>query len=842
MARRNKAIASSEPPSSPSSPQNPRRSTRQESHGVTDNEGKADAQRVTRGQRAASADTDDNKPARRARGARGKPVADLAPVIEQTENDNVDPVLLGIDKENGVVQGEEEDGPTRQLREMSSTSAVTAQTSHSAQELAELDHELMLERIVQLDDTAQNVLDLIGSYDTTRGQTETLLEDIQDPKSKFSRNFQLKAGTFDLEKGTFGTGRFLNLSIFLRGLLDIKDAADIGDGPWRLDNVFYKANLAAMTITLIVAFSEVTSIPGIIDLLERDFQTLFFSEALDGHRGNRLGLGPTFYRSECLELAVEIRTQFLITLLGRYHTKSNFEPDALISQVFYDEDEALLKGWECRGLSTADLSDEDREFVLKRIHEIRAVLGLENDDTNVVINLEAVKEKYTILNFISMVLGWTQLRTGELKQFMTAQGGLKRVQRHLVEKINARTSQETESAKSGLPVNLEFEQSDISETAAQAVTQARLAAQNGTRRQYDSPSSIQHIKQRFNLLGQSGVPAQVRNAAPQIAPQANMIGPSTMPSRPRSSSRRTQKSAEGIPSTAPAKAGRASSLQPMVPVALRAEDDDNENGLIARDSTPRSDLVEIHQIYRASRAEQNKENVPERSQYMSRIQRSLLDQQAGATKIAFETQEDAGLGGLTAADDYMPDPSGDEGYQNDQREGFATSTPRPQKRRNAQATPNAEGSRKRGRVSSKFPRPPRNPPPATEEDFVSQPGTDMPQTQIDLYKQVNEKSKSMAASQPKPRNKKKFWTDEETYALIEYIETIGFSCAAIKDTDRKGPKILEDRDVVSLKDKARNMKVDYLRAGHQLPKHFEDIPLSKVLIERLRSAGVDTLE
>lgn len=55
------------------------------------------------------------------------------------------------------------------------------------------------------------------------------------------------------------------------------------------------------------------------------------------------------------------------------------------------------------------------------------------------------------------------------------------------------------------------------------------------------------------------------------------------------------------------------------------------------------------------------------------------------------------------------------------------------------------------------------------------------------------------------------WTEDETLTLIEYIMEHGTSWALIKKLDEDDNDILEGRDQIALKDKARNIKTDYLK-------------------------------
>ena len=79
------------------------------------------------------------------------------------------------------------------------------------------------------------------------------------------------------------------------------------------------------------------------------------------------------------------------------------------------------------------------------------------------------------------------------------------------------------------------------------------------------------------------------------------------------------------------------------------------------------------------------------------------------------------------------------------------------------------------------------------------------------YKLVNHAAKeSLVRNLPKQPQVRRPWSNEEVQALMEYMDEYGCSWAAIKAADSEN-QILERRSQVDLKDKARNMKYDYLR-------------------------------
>ena len=79
------------------------------------------------------------------------------------------------------------------------------------------------------------------------------------------------------------------------------------------------------------------------------------------------------------------------------------------------------------------------------------------------------------------------------------------------------------------------------------------------------------------------------------------------------------------------------------------------------------------------------------------------------------------------------------------------------------------------------------------------------------YVRVNRSAKQIMAVATKPPQRRSAWTGAETDMLYYLITVHGTSWKLLKEEDRAQSSLLEARDQVALKDKARNMKMDYLK-------------------------------
>lgn len=136
-------------------------------------------------------------------------------------------------------------------------------------------------------------------------------------------------------------------------------------------------------------------------------------------------------------------------------------------------------------------------------------------------------------------------------------------------------------------------------------------------------------------------------------------------------------------------------------------------------------------------------------------------------------------------------------------------------------------------------------------------GSIPPESSLEAYKQARRDNQGMRrdaallagintanSSRPiKPRQIRVGWSDSEIRRLMELMAE--FAAAGVhcnwsgmrkSDADMDEP-LLQDRDQVALKDKARNMKFDFLAALAPLPAGFEHVTLKKTDIQKLQARG-----
>ena len=216
------------------------------------------------------------------------------------------------------------------------------------------------------------------------------------------------------------------------------------------------------------------------------------------------------------------------------------------------------------------------------------------------------------------------------------------------------------------------------------------------------------------------------------------------------------------------------------------------------------------ELERKNAADANKENDPTLAIRPGQ-KRSLFDRHEDAEQLQFDSQPytHTDTSSYSNGDvEQSSNVSENGGFEEDTRTPPPASRTSRQKRAATRTEP--ASSPKRVRIlqpeSSATRTPPRSILPWTT-----------PQSSSQIYQKVNRYAKGLTGrtAAAKPAQTRRAWSQDETDCLIESIETCGTSWALIKQEDNgsngNGPKRLTSRDQVALKDKARNMKFDYLK-------------------------------
>lgn len=286
---------------------------------------------------------------------------------------------------------------------------------------------------------------------------------------------------------------------------------------------------------------------------------------------------------------------------------------------------------------------------------------------------------------------------------------------------------------------------------------------------------------------------QNRESTPEIQVTAT-AGPSTRALEPQ---RDVVES--NVPSTAPdqildereAQAQRDDDWQPQ----------DTDEGPLPPESERelRQVVSQVNAVRAQRQAESNKENI----EFPVDQKRRFIDPQPNAQKVIFDESQ-----GIDS--NHQPsqaeDPSSDEGFQSNRMAANivqqrnlkpALKRPSPHRAKSQRSPPKKARIQEISRQSGRE---------AVGERLNDEPS---PSPLLDEYMAANSAARERKAFESKPPQTRSPWSEEETETLLALIEEHGTSWALLLKEDSEGT--LSSRGQVALKDKARNMKMDYLK-------------------------------
>ncbi|MCJ1437246.1 hypothetical protein MMC27_006632 [Xylographa pallens] len=827
--------------------QQSKRTTRSQSRDISDSE--PPGLTIRRATRGASTESNGGRDGRKKQiGGRAKPQQDLSVVIETigTTGSDAEDEILGV-VEVSSTAGSRRAGVDRSPGSLSAISGTTARTSHSAQELADLDAAQMVDALPDLADASDKILNLLLPEELSDESMEATIKSLQDPTSGLTKKLARLAGSLEPTKKVYGNEPYINVSIAVRGTLAVRRSRQVGFGPWRPDTIFHKANVAQLMASLFSLSAQ--SIPPWVEKMERDFPAPFLSH-LSKSQQQFEPPGVSYLLEETLEAAFNIRMQLFISLLRQHYREDNFDPDVLLGGVFYASPNSI-KGWDTDGLRSKELTGRHRKMIARRLDAIQEVFNEQE-----VLNVESLTSEYPWSKCVSHLMTWAGLRKEEVEAQLVMVGGIERVRSALTAERTRRANLPIDDAGTGgrddspLNVQLDFQPSDPSHHPSDRPEQPHSAVKQSAKRTskinpgFDRPSAIDLVKRKLTAskTWQSNKSPQKEKL--QSNKNIQQISATAGPWNPGSTP--ISKSIEKRPpASAPAKFTNEVVLQNEASDDFQPQMDDNEPQI---DPLPRDQRIDsIIQTFYKSVDEEDKENRPQPSSTSTAPgkQRLFIDRQPNAEKISFESQAESSrtcAPNVTSKrprqnesdeEEQASDPSEDEGFQKDSRPNLPKSSFA--KRHVSASAPKSPA--KRVRLEAE-----RERTTSIDRDIqagVLQANAPPPMSQSQIYRAAQTQSRKVTAlHNPKRVQKRRAWTDEETEVFIDLIGEYGISWSLLKTMDEDNGNVLAYRDQVALKDKARNMKVDFLTSRVTLPMNFDLIPLKEADWVKLAGRGI----
>ncbi|KAG9229872.1 hypothetical protein BJ875DRAFT_473715 [Amylocarpus encephaloides] len=668
-------------------------------------------------------------------------------------------------------------------------------TTHSERAVNDLNPDIV-EYLFELYNASYKILDLLAPNGVTSKIVASIVRELRISESRRAVKLRFDENIFNiLSEQYLGTEDYIETRFILRKFLGRGNESQEGD--FRPDPVFYASNLAILVKEILVTAQESQKMSGFLTVLDTYFPDSFVNGFADT---------PIFGKSRLFDtsfaLALEIRTQYAISMLVQSKEEDDWNPENILENAFCDPpfDEGDVT--EPKGLMRyGPRNTQEQARVIKdRMNSIRSTfrqseIAMEQRD---LVDFERLQEElYPWQLFLEQVVSWSRSRADEIIECIELQGGVANIERLLVDIVKANNSQASISGPPStrnppplLPsasIMSEAKKSLYTKVNAQKLANLKRKRLSTNDPELDQGGSLQPVSKRSRLdqAGPSAVPAQIGQD----------------------------------------------------PLDGNIDDDGRANPSPSEEERFRASAMKSMRNLKNLQREKNKENLPDANEN----KRRLNYQAPNARRVEWhdDSQDDEPIAIVTSGQGRVntqsSDESEDQGYEVDHR------VPNPS-RRHAPAPNSRSVSRHNQDASRERPRPEVQ----DEDEFLQASARDSEQDIVeDLEAEEDVPPPSTAevrvaardrtirakiAANPGEIRHRLPWSLADEQQLTQLIEQYGCKWSFIFNRGDWE----DERNQGALKDKARNLKVAWLKSGITLPANFEHIVLGKKEIASIR--------
>ena len=332
-------------------------------------------------------------------------------------------------------------------------------TSLPAQDSVDTNAVCMLDALPDLSEAADKLLGCLVPSETSNATITSQMTKLHTKGTIASTKWKRLGNAFQAQRELYGSDTYINPSAALQTLIGKKQLSEATSGPWRPDALLQKANLAILASSI---FTRPWQEQGdqFIEELEQAFPRCFI-EALTS--SDVLMPGHSTLIVETFRFALEVRTQYAITLLDRYSAQPNFDSDIVLHQVFY-KNKDVLKGWGVLGLHFENLINEFEDVILKRLAQLRAAFT--DFSESAIAGIERLRTTFPWNSFVHDTVAWISKRMKEIEAQIVASGGNKAICESLSNEVQRLRSTQPSMNYDDLVLNYE-PPSEASNTASE---------------------------------------------------------------------------------------------------------------------------------------------------------------------------------------------------------------------------------------------------------------------------------------------------------------------------------------------------------------------------------------
>lgn len=699
---------------------------------------------------------------------------------------------------------------------------------------AEVGIQQTIKHLTELDFRADELLAQVDLY-----TPEQLLDHFSDHKSRVWDEFSEDAVRLERQRQYYCNDTDLLQINALVEQLAAEGLPTDGAG-----QVYMKANLALFFYRLIEAH-EVELHNLLYTLSSSQTFPEMFSLIVTPSTADTVSYDDDF-RNQTAILGLSILTQYFISRVKRNARSSKFDYLGALQDVFFED------GITVRDVSLGNISEDHEKayitLVRKTTTDIERVISRKSKTA---ANLAALEKRYPWTDFMANALTWVKARAEQIKDGIQQAGGVRAI-KHGLQRSQVQPSSTVKRKK---PHASRADEEFVGKVSflknIDETLNAGEAELQQARAEYGEPQS--DAEAEVNIDNEPSKEVEVPARSDRVLRE---IIPSAIPESPRAQNQ----------------------LQDV------SQEQDQDQSILVNDDEVEEEIPDsaqspsVHSVIKPTPAtttvlrnlqRQAKEGNKENSPPPRLLPTTGRQTTTVPTSSAAPAQTQSSNKGKRRRDDNDSEDSEDDedDFESDKRQ---TKHIRPEGSRKALPTRHDQPTSSNAYLADTVeptddhpppsrrpnPQPPSStqPPPNRDHDRIrstsSQPqphtripsSTAPPPSSYEAYQHAQRTARSntaFATSLPRPPQTRRPWTAPEIERLLYLMRQYGCAWSAIKKADQNMdvPQLLE-RTQVQLKDKARNMKLDFLKAELDLPGELVGVTISKGHKEMLKGMNI----
>ncbi|KAL2831155.1 hypothetical protein BDW59DRAFT_7507 [Aspergillus cavernicola] len=273
------------------------------------------------------------------------------------------------------------------------------------------DSEMMLEALPDLEREAKSVLGFLAPSSASPVTIVNKAKLLSDPKNTQSKRLRRLMINLTAEFNLFGNQTYIDADGTSRMFSSFLVGRRVVFQDWSPDPILHLANCARFALEILLAGTSASSQRQAIRNIENLFPSPFMTGLVQA--GHGVTPGASALESDTFDLALEIRTQSLILQLEEHEHDPRFSPMVAIKLCFFtgSNRKSPLRGFNLPdfGGINGTLPGHYRDIVQNRFNDI---LISEIDDK--MIDVEELKGAYRWQRFVLRAAQWIRKRTDEI--------------------------------------------------------------------------------------------------------------------------------------------------------------------------------------------------------------------------------------------------------------------------------------------------------------------------------------------------------------------------------------------------------------------------------------------